>query len=222
MVTCAQTLASIVLFLITLASVYAQETSTCDLSAYQQWKNQEYIGPLASDASFWRYQTQRDEIKLTNFLAMELAVAACTKRFDLLYYYLAGKMGPIDIQHSYKTMCRDVCLESDAIHEAAMAASGCSCLELSTQETDPSYHIQGDFCRANTARLLCDRVGYCGVWDCRIDDFMCPRYEWNKKLIPFKGMGTCVRGAATRTNRASVTLTLGLSMLVVFVGAYIL
>jgi len=36
------------------------------------------------------------------------------------------------------------------------------------------------------------------IWDCRIDDFMCPRYEWDKKHIPLKGIGSCERGAAPR------------------------
>lgn len=124
-------------------------------------------------------------------------MSACVNDFDMLYYYLAGRIGPIDIQHSYKIMCREVCLASDELHQDAMAYSGCSCLELSTQESDQSWHIEGDFCLENTARLLCDRVGYCGIWDCRIDDFMCPRYEWNKKHIPLKGIGSCERGAAS-------------------------
>lgn len=190
-----------------LLNILPTASADCSRAKYEEWKKQEYIGPLASDSTFWRYQTQKKEIILTNYLALELSVAACTKEFDLLYYYLAGRMGPIDIQHSYKIMCRDVCLETDAIHEAAMAYSGCSCLELSTQEKDPSYHIEGDFCLHNTARMLCDKVGYCGVWNCRIDDFMCPRYEWNKKMIPFKGIGTCERGAATTTRSASTVFT---------------
>jgi hypothetical protein len=198
--------------------------STCDLAKYNEWKNQLYTGPLASDSTFWIYQTQKKEIFLTNYLALELAVTSCTRKFDQLYYYLAGKMGPIDIQHSYKTMCRDVCMESDAIHESAMAYSHCSCLELSTQPNDPSFHIEGDFCRHNSARLLCDKVGYCGVWNCRIDDFMCPRYEWNKKIIPFKGIGSCERGAASAGARHwSAAATLGIAAIVgIFAGAIVL
>lgn len=190
----------------------------CDLDKYETWKNELYTGSLVADSNFWRYQTQR-QIRLTNYLALELATAACQKKFDLLYYYLAGRMGPIDIQHSYKTMCRAECLESDSIHESGMAASGCSCLELSTPEDDPSYHIEGDFCLHNTARILCDRVGYCGVWDCRIDDFMCPRYEWNKKMIPFKGIGTCERGAAARSMYYSSGLAVSISLVLAVVIA---
>lgn len=201
-------------------SIGAQTTkSTCNREAYETWRQELYTGALVGDTTFWRYQTQR-QFRLTNQLALELAVAACSKKFDLLYYYLAGRMGPIDIQHSYKTMCRDECLENDEIHEQAMAVSGCSCLELSTQPEDSSFHIEGDFCRHNTARMLCDRVGYCGVWNCRIDDFMCPRYEWNKKLIPFKGIGTCVRGAASPSpNGLSMTNVALVATMVIILGA---
>jgi hypothetical protein len=34
-------------------------------------------------------------------------------------------------------------------------------------------------CKSNG--LVCDKLEFCGIWGCRLDDFMCPRYEWNKK-----------------------------------------
>jgi len=190
------------------------ETSTCNTTLFKEWENKEYFGALRNDVKFWLYQAET-QFKLPNKLALSLSRSACAKQFDLLYFYLAGRMGPIDIQHSYKTMCRLECIESDFIHQAALLASGCSCLELSTQPSDSSYHILGDFCSANTARLLCDRVGYCGVWGCRIDDFMCPRYEWDKKVVPFKGAGSCERGSAVRFS----SLNLGI---LVAVGAVFL
>jgi hypothetical protein len=183
------------LFVLVFLGSMGRVSGDCNLAKYQQWKSQLYTGPLVADSEFWRYQTQPDFL-LTNFLATQLAVESCVRYFDLMYYYLAGRNGPVDIQTSYKTMCKSTCVESDALHQSAMEFSGCSCLELSTQESDSSYHLEGDFCRENSARLLCDKIGYCGVWDCRIDDFMCPRYEWNKKLIQFKGLGTCDRGSA--------------------------
>lgn len=188
-------------FLVVLLLIAAVQSAygECNLTKWEIWKSELYTGELSTDPDFWRYQTKTDVIFLTNFLALELAVSACVNHFDLLFFYLAGRMGPVDLQHSYKTMCRTECLESDAIHQAALEYSGCSCLELSTQESDRSFHIEGDFCLHNTARMLCDRVGYCGIWDCRIDDFMCPRYEWNKKSIPFKGPGTCIRGSAAKS-----------------------
>ena len=186
----------------------------CDLEKYQEWREQRYQGVLGADPDFWRYQTQT-EFVLTNALALDLAVASCVNDFDLLYYYLAGRMGPIDIQHSYKIMCREVCLESDRIHQDAMDKSGCSCLELSTQPGDQSYHIEGDFCLHNTARLLCDKVGYCGIWDCRLDDFMCPRYEWNKKYIRLKGLGTCENSAGRTFHYSSASAGIIVSIILV-------
>lgn len=184
--------------------------STCNLTRYQQWLNERYIGFLASDSAFWMYQTQ-PQIVLNNFFAMSLALRGCQRMFESLYLYRSGRMGPINIQDSYKIMCRDYCIENDNLHEIAMNITGCSCLELSTQPGDISFTKEGDWCSQNTARLLCDIVGYCGVWNCRIDDFMCPRYEWNKKIIPYKGPGTCIRGAAARgSSMPSLVVTLGL------------
>jgi hypothetical protein len=90
-------------------------------------------------------------------------------------------------------MCNDVCVQNDQMHFDAMCYSGCNCLELSTQRTDPSWTHDGDWCSQNTARMLCDIIGFCGVWDCSIQDYMCPRHEYNKKIIPMKGYGSCVR-----------------------------
>jgi hypothetical protein len=170
--------------------------SSCNLTLYDAWKQQQYFGSLLSDSSFWMYQTQ-PQIVLTNELALDLAVRGCTRLFGFLYTYRAGRMGPITIQDSYKIMCRPYCMENDNLHEQAMAASGCSCLELSTQPGEVAFTKEGDWCSQNTGRLLCDLVGYCGVWNCPMEDFMCPRYEWNKKNIMYKGMGTCIRGSAS-------------------------
>ena len=143
---------------------------------------------------------------LTNSLALELAVAGCKSRFLNLYKFKAGRSGPVSIQDGYKVMCKSDCLESDALHEEAIAASGCSCLELSTQPKENSYVTEGDWCRHNSGFMLCQEIGYCGVWECSIEDFMCPRYEWNKMSIPYKGPGTCIRGAAASSSFNSATL----------------
>ena len=111
-----------------------------------------------------------------------------------LYTFRAGRNGPIDIQHSFKAMCTPSCLESDALHESLMKYTGCNCLELSFSKSDPLYVSPGNFCLENTGRILCDMIGFCGIWDCRLGDFMCPRYEWNKKIIPLKGKrGSCLK-----------------------------
>lgn len=190
-------------------------TSSCDLTLFEEWKTTLYDGELLSDTNFWQYQT-RPQLELTNWLALQLALKDCKRLFTHLYTYRAGRMGPITVQDSYKIMCRTYCLESDDLHQAAMEYSGCSCLELSTQSTEVSYTKEGDFCYHNSARLLCDMVGYCGVWNCRIDDFMCPRYEWNKKLIPYKGLGNCIRGSAFRYLNINLYSILFSILLIIF------
>jgi len=155
--------------------------------------------------SFWMYQTQTVFV-LTNGMALELAVAACTKKLKLLSQFRSGRTGPVPIQSVYKTMCTPECLQSDAIHEDALAFTGnCGCDVLSTQPitntSDPNfvsqaYHVPNDWCMQNSARLLCSILGFCGVWKCRVSDFMCARLEWNKKHIPLKGLGSCVKHAA--------------------------
>ena len=179
--------------------------TTCNMTQYQLWKNQEYTGLLATDPTFWIYQTQRQFV-LTNELALNLAVEACREKFDDLDLFLAGRSGPITIQKGYTVMCSNECLQSDSIHQDAMSFSGCSCLELSTQPQDLAYNMEGDWCRHNSALILCDKLEFCGIWGCRLDDFMCPRYEWNKKYIELKGIGTCAIGEASKLTNISYTL----------------
>jgi hypothetical protein len=174
----------------------------CNQTAWEEWKLQQYFGPLATDPTFWLYQTQQFFV-LTNGLAIELAVAKCKNKFDLLYTFQAGRHGPVDIQHAYKVMCSKECLESDNLHNEALYFSGCSCEELSTQSTELAYTHEGDWCEENSARLLCKILGYCGVWGCRVSDFMCPRFEWNKKTIALKGPGNCLKGNALKALKNS-------------------
>lgn len=170
-----------------------QTTSTCNLTLFEQWKKETYIGVLSTDTKFWIYQTQ-PQIVLTKQLTIELSVIFCKRQFELLSLFKAGRNGPITIQDAYIPMCNEYCLQSDNLHEEAMSVSGCSCLELSTQSTAVAYTAPGDFCNENSARLLCNLKGYCGLWGCDLDDFMCPRYEWNKQMIPVVGSGSCSAG----------------------------
>ena len=166
--------------------------ATCDPSAYTKWKQSPYEGVLINNPSFWRYQTQLQFV-LSKGLALELAVAKCLNRFKLLQAFKAGKGGPVDIQNVWKAMCTDECLQSDIMHQDAMDTTGCTCLQLSTNSTAASYRSEGDWCTHNTARMLCDTLGFCGKWGCKLDDFMCPRYEWNKGFVILKGPGHCDR-----------------------------
>ena len=169
--------------------------ATCDQGAFETWKDSAYQGILINDPSFWRYQTQLQFV-LSKGLALELAVAKCFNRFKLLQNFKAGKGGPIDIQNVWKAMCTDECLQSDIMHQDAMDTTGCTCMQLSTNSSEVSFRVDGDWCLHNSARQLCDTLGFCGVWGCDINDFMCPRYEWNKRAIPLKGPGHCDRSAA--------------------------
>lgn len=176
----------------------------CDLASFETWKSLKYTGSLANDPNFWRYQTQVTFV-LTKGLALDLATAKCTDTLKILTDFKSGRTGPVDVQHVYKAMCNKYCLQSDLMHEDALTYTGCTCRELSIQPPqDPptaadrssSYRIPDEWCTQNSARLLCDILGLCGVWNCRVDDFMCPRYEWNKKYIPLKGKGNCLRKIA--------------------------
>lgn len=174
--------------------IVSSTPSTCNLTLYEQWANERYVGILSSDVDFWIYQTQ-PQVVLTNGLALQLVVIFCKRQFSHLYFYKAGRSGPITIQDAYKPMCSSYCLQSDLLHQRAMTVSGCDCVELSTQESADSFTTRGNWCSHNSGRLLCEMVGYCGVWECDLSDFMCPRYEWNKKQIAYIGPGTCTSNA---------------------------
>ena len=205
-------------YIILILMIFKKVASQCNTTLYTQWLTQTYQGVLSTDASFWRYQTQT-EFVLTNKLALDLAVAACQRRFDNLGLFRSGRLGPINVQDSYKIMCKTDCTESDNIHEEVMQLTGCSCLDLSTPASDPSFHKLGDWCEHNSARMLCNSLGYCGIWQCSLGDFMCPRYEWNKKYIPLKGYGSCIRGkkgSSSKNNNFKWEYTI-LICLVVFI-----
>ena len=181
--------------------------TVCNVTRYEDWKSILYGGPLLHISTFWIYQSQ-PQITLSQELALDTALDKCRTSFKNLYDFKAGRNGPIDFQHSFKAMCTLSCLESDSLIQSIMTYTACSCLELSTQPNSALYTIEGDLCRQNTARLLCDLVGYCGIWDCRIGDFMCPRYEYNKMEIPLKGKyGNCDKISNSSPSRHSYPST---------------
>lgn len=59
------------------------------------------------------------------------------------------------------------------------------------QPGDAQFTRAGQFCARNSGRLLCETLDRCGVWDCRLGDFMCPRHEFNKEWTRFRGFGDC-------------------------------
>lgn len=103
-----------------------------------------------------------------------------------------------------------VCIESDRLAKEAMDYSKCSCLQLSTQPDSIHFHMEGDFCHRNSARIMCQHLERCGRWNCRIGDFMCPRHEYEKKSLKYAGRG-CISPAG---KRASITMSLLIGALV--------
>ena len=174
----------------------------CNVSRVEKWNNIKYTGPLAKIPTFWIYQVQ-PQIVLSQQIAMGLALGNCKRYLENLYSFRAGRPGPIDLQHAFKAMCTPDCLESDNLHQSLMKYTGCNCMQLSHQPGTPLYTEDGNICRENTGRLLCDKIGFCGIWECRLGDFMCPRYEFNKKIIPLKGKyGSCSKLLISPATRA--------------------
>ncbi|CAM9477461.1 unnamed protein product, partial [Scytosiphon promiscuus] len=164
------------------------EGSVCNTTLYGEWYESPYSGALLDDlVGFWLFS----DAELTNGQALEVVSSSCGVMMDTLRLDRAGRNGPVQDKYIYDVMCADECTLSDAVREDAMETSSCTCLQLSTQPTDPTYHTEGDWCVSNTGRILCETFGQCGTWDCRISDFMCPRYEYNKQVVPHRGKGDC-------------------------------
>ncbi|KAF0684748.1 Aste57867_23263 [Aphanomyces stellatus] len=123
---------------------------TCDLSVYADY--------LANDGK-----------------AMFVLSSTCEASIQYLKQRLAGRFGPVLQSDMEIVMCSDACVQSDVMHQGAMDRSHCLCSQLSTDS-----FISNDFCRQNSARLLCSILGVCGTWECKMEDFMCPRYDWDR------------------------------------------
>ncbi|CAM9178459.1 unnamed protein product [Hapterophycus canaliculatus] len=174
------------------------DSSACNTTLYMKWYESPYSGALLVDlVDFWIFS----DAELTNGQALETVSSLCGVMMETLRLDRAGRNGPVQDKYIYDIMCANECTLSDAIREDAMESSSCTCLELSTQPTDPTYHTEGDWCVANSgSRILCETFGQCGKWDCRISDFMCPRYEYDKQVVPHRGKGDC-SGARGRGGR---------------------
>lgn len=143
----------------------------CDLQKYKTW--------------------QRD-----NGDNLQIYTQDCWQSLVDLKVNKAGGFGPIDEKAIHDRMCK-WCLDADILRMEAMEFSACDCAELSTPQP---YHIKWDFCQFNSARMLCKLHERCGKWECRLDDFMCPRYEWNREFP--------ICGSATRGSQPNFLLTL--------------
>jgi len=143
---------------------------------------------------------------------MNKATELCERSLKQVRLDRGGQHGPIRPEYVYDVMCSDVCVESDELHREAMDISDCNCLELSTDVDSPSWHMEGDWCHHNTARMMCRVIDFCGSWGCDLGDFFCPRYEYNKIYVKLRSKyGSCNAGG---TLRASLVLPLAAWLLV--------
>ena len=188
------------------------KNTTCHTSKYNEWisspmgdkgiiKRIENIlyYTKRSDLDVWeimKFDDRREEflagnLKITNGEIMVISGIACQKSLRQLKLDLAGKHGPVSSQEIHDVMCNQYCNISDFLREIVMKRSSCSCLELSTQPDDIAFIRKGDWCQRNTAVLLCNELEYCGTGGtCQIEDFHCPRREYNLVNVPLKGFGS--------------------------------
>jgi hypothetical protein len=120
----------------------------------------------------------------------------------------------ISISMAHGLSCTFLCVFTNTPLRATLAVpclAGCDCLQLSTPADSIYYHIEGDFCHGNSGRILCRVLERCGIWNCRIGDFNCPRHEYNKLVIPYGGTGDC--------QSAGGVLRPGLAVIVVAVAS---
>ena len=126
----------------------------------------------------------------------------CENAVQYLTTRLAGEHGPVLQEDMEVVMCSEACIANDMLHLEAMAVTGCTCTELASNS-----HIELDFCRQNSgtffkrlskvlcfyilqkilARFLCTHLGACGIWECQLNEYMCPRNEWDRRY-PCTGM----------------------------------
>jgi len=64
-----------------------QEGLPCNTSCYDEWRQLRYEGILASQPTFWRYQSSSASFfSLSKGLALDLAVAKCARKVMDNYY----------------------------------------------------------------------------------------------------------------------------------------
>lgn len=125
--------------------------TVCNATLYDGWYYSPYSGALLDDLTdFWLFS----DAELTNGQALEVVSSTCLVMMNTLRLDRAGRNGPVADKYIYDIMCADECILSDSIRERAMAITGCTCLQLSTQPSDPTYHSPGDWCTANTGRCV--------------------------------------------------------------------
>ena len=121
----------------------------CNTSLYDGWYDTPYSGALLDDLTdFWLFS----DAELSNGQALEVASSKCKVMMKTLRRDRAGRNDPVAGKDIYDVMCADECVLSDGMREEAISVTGCTCLQLSTQPLETTYHTPGDWCTANSAR----------------------------------------------------------------------
>ena len=188
-------------------------STECSLTTYNQWYESPYEDAaqanIIESELMTYYSIRRDEAKtweimefdktqldfrrgrgsISNGQAMELSTEWCRSGLASLLTELAGGHGPVSDQNLHDTMC-NYCYLSDDLRNIAMNVSSCDCLQLSTVPEDLAYIREGDFCWKNSGYLLCEAFPKrCSQEDCLLNDFTCPRREYDAIHVPLKGLG---------------------------------
>jgi len=157
----------------------------CNATLIKDWYSSNYEGIMNTRSLYWEYLG----VPMDKQQALILSRKWCNKKLQMLIEDNRGKYGPVTDIEIHRIMCDEACMEVDILSVEAMEATGCDdCTKLSTPPSDPNFRIEGDFCYGNSARILCHHLERCGVWNCRVGDFMCPRHEYNKLYIPYAGV----------------------------------
>ncbi|KAG1700816.1 hypothetical protein DVH05_011703 [Phytophthora capsici] len=130
-----------------------------------------------------------------------ISATLCESRIVYLKNRRAGWYGPIPQADLVSVMCSDECLHSDELHKKAMSLSRCTCAEVSAET-----FVRHDFCLESSARLLCSHLGECGHWGCKLEDFNCLRYEWDR-LYPCSSSEVAVSAVVVALAVAASWLT---------------
>lgn len=145
---------------------------------------------------------------LTNGQAIELTSVFCQESLRRLKLDLRGGFGPVADKDIHKVMCSTYCQLNDRLREEAMIQSKCSCLELSKGSESSQYFVEGDWCYTSSARILCAELERCETWNCNINDFHCPRREYDLKFIEGVGYGKECSDCSIRMSFTSLHIPL--------------
>mmetsp|Transcript_17698 Transcript_17698/g.36736 ORF Transcript_17698/g.36736 Transcript_17698/m.36736 type:complete len:253 (+) Transcript_17698:197-955(+) len=174
----------------------------CNMTLYNTWLKETYDNrfPLEKPVK----STQRPifdglaydlgGVKITNEFAIDLLGTKCKQYLKAIDVGLAGKHGPVPDQAIWDVMCTEYCNYNDLLREFIIKKSGCTCMDFSTKSHEIGYSRPGDWCRMNSGKILCEELGRCGVWECQLEDFSCPRQEYNTINVELRGFATATAG----------------------------